>query len=236
MAARIMKQQDVGPVPVVADHSDMRLLGILTDRDIALNVVAEGRDAYSTRVDSIMSTDPVTCAENEDASEAVKRMADYQIRRIPVVDENKRLVGIISQADIARSGHDDQVGDMVEEISQPSGSGSWSGTQFEGDMGRRSSALDSRSALAIGAICIGFGAGLMFLFDPSRGRKRRAHLAERGTEMWNQRAEMLQRTKGAISEGAQNLVSATRAKLSRNPDESSVEHYTPEPAGGSVTR
>src|SRR3954467_2941873 len=85
-AAKIMKQQDVGPVLVVSDHSELRLVGIVTDRDIALKVVAESRDAYSTRVDSIMSSDMVTCREDEEVSQAVRKMAEYQIRRIAVVD------------------------------------------------------------------------------------------------------------------------------------------------------
>jgi len=140
-AAKIMKQQDVGPVLVVSDNSELRLVGIVTDRDIAVNVVAEGRDPYSTRVDSIMSSSLVTCREDEDVSRAVKQMAEYQVRRIPVVDENNRVVGIIAQADIARSGQDEQVGELVEDISQPYGSGEWSGSEFEAS---RSSLRGSR--------------------------------------------------------------------------------------------
>src|SRR3954452_9621326 len=91
-AAKIMKQQDVGPVLVVNDQSEMKLIGIVTDRDIAINVVAEGRDPYSTRVDSVMTEAPVTCREDDDVSEALKRMAEYQVRRIPVVDNNGSVV------------------------------------------------------------------------------------------------------------------------------------------------
>jgi len=230
-----MKQQDVGPVLVVNDHSEMKLAGIVTDRDIAINVVAEGRDPYSTRVDSVMSQTPVSCREDEDVSEAMKRMAEYQVRRIPVVDANGSVVGIISQADVARGGQDSEVGELVEEISQPWASGEAGDSEFAGSRGRRSAGLDTASAIAIGALCVGFGAGLMFLFDPAKGRRRRAHFAERGSELWSNRDEMLQRTKGAISEGAQNLASAARSRLGvKAEDIPDQRQFTPAPATGSV--
>jgi len=197
-----MKQEDVGPVLVVSDSNSNHLVGIVTDRDIALNVVAEGRDPYSTRVDSVMTSDPVVCHPDDDVSEAVKVMSEYQVRRIPVVDEEGCLVGIIAQADIARNTDEQQVGEMVEEISQPWGMGEWPNGQSDRGSQRRSEnsnkGLDPVSALAVGALCVGFGAGLMYLFDPKRGRKRRAELTERGTELWNQRTELVDRAHGLI--------------------------------------
>ncbi|MBC8167670.1 MAG: CBS domain-containing protein [Bryobacteraceae bacterium] len=214
-AARIMKQEDVGPVLVVSDNSGMELLGIVTDRDIALNVVADGREPSSTRVDSIMSTNPVSCREDADVVEAIRYMAEYQIRRIPVVDENNCVIGIISQADIARHADEEQVGELVEEISQPWGTGEWIGN---GSTASRSTqnrqGMEATSALAIGALCLGFGAGLMFMFDPSRGPRRRARLADKSAELWNQRNEVVQRTKTAVTETAHNLADATRSKFS----------------------
>ena len=198
-AARIMKQQDVGPVLVISDHTDNHLLGIVTDRDIAVNVVAEGRDPYSTRVDSVMTTDPVTCHPEDDVNEAVKIMSEYQVRRVPVVDDNECVVGIISQADIARHSDEGQTGEMVEEISQPWGMGEWpNGEQERSSAQSRSNGLDPVSAVAVGALCVGFGAGLMYLFDPKRGRRRRAELTERGTDLWNQRGELVNRAHGLI--------------------------------------
>jgi CBS domain-containing protein len=199
-AARIMKQQDVGPVLVVSDHSTMKLLGIVTDRDIALEVVAAGRDPYSTRVDSVMSNDPVTCNEDDEIEEAVKLMAEYQVRRIPVVDEDACVVGIIAQADLALMGNDEQVGELVEDISQPFGSG-----EFAGIARLKPRGMEPIHALAIGALCVGFGAGLMYMFDPSRGRKRRALLAERSHEMWDHRSDVMGK--------AQSLYEQARSKV-----------------------
>jgi len=195
----MMKQQDIGPVLVVADHASNQLVGIVTDRDIAVNVVAEGRDPYSTRVDSVMTNDPVTCNEDDEVGEAVRMMSEYQVRRVPVVDDDGRVVGIISQADIARNSDEEQVGEMVEEISQPWGMGEWPNGRQNGSRQTRSSkGLDPVSALAVGALCVGFGAGIMYLFDPNRGRRRRTQLQERGAELWNQRAELVDRAQGLI--------------------------------------
>jgi CBS domain-containing protein len=114
-AARIMKQEDVGIVPVVEGD---RLAGTVTDRDIALRVVAEGKDPQSTSVREIASTDLVTVDPQQDLDEALRLMASHQVRRLPVV-EGGRLVGIVAQADVAREADDKKTGDLVENISQP---------------------------------------------------------------------------------------------------------------------
>jgi len=220
-AARIMKQQDVGPVLVVNDHSTMKLLGIVTDRDIALEVVAAGRDPYSTRVDSVMSSDPVTCQEEDEIEEAMKRMAEHQVRRIPVVDEDGCLCGIIAQADLALMGNDEQVGELVEDISQPFGSG-----EFFGVARMRSRGVDPVHALAIGALCVGFGAGLMYMFDPSRGRKRRAQLAERSHEMWDNRSEVMEKAQ-SLYEQARSKVTGKETETPAGPSQSPAAEPMP---------
>jgi CBS domain-containing protein len=113
-AAKLMAQEDVGPVPIVEDG---RLVGIVTDRDIVVRVVAEGRDPNATTVNEIASTELVTVSPDDDLDEALNLLAEHQVRRLPVV-EGDRLVGIVAQADIARLGKDKKTGEVVEEISR----------------------------------------------------------------------------------------------------------------------
>jgi len=114
-AAKIMRDEDVGPIPIVENGS---VTGIVTDRDIVLNVVAEGSDPSSTPVSQIASRDLVTVDPEQTLDEALRLMAQHQIRRLPVVEEDGRLVGIVAQADVALSGDDQRTGEVVEEISQ----------------------------------------------------------------------------------------------------------------------
>jgi CBS domain-containing protein len=113
-AARIMKQEDAGVVPVTENG---RLTGMVTDRDIAIRVVAEGKDPQSTTVREVASTDLVTVDPQQDLDEALRLMAQHQVRRLPVVEEDGRLVGVVAQADVAREGNDAQTGQVVQEIS-----------------------------------------------------------------------------------------------------------------------
>jgi CBS domain-containing protein len=116
-AAKMMRDEDVGLAPIVEGD---RLVGTLTDRDIAIRVVAEGRDPESTSVREVASTDLVTVDPQQDLDEALRLMAEHQVRRIPVVEEDGRLVGVVAQADIARQADDRQTGEVVEQISQES--------------------------------------------------------------------------------------------------------------------
>jgi CBS domain-containing protein len=115
-AARAMKEEDVGPLPITDGD---RLVGILTDRDIAVRVVAEGKDPQSTTVEEIASRDLVTVDPDQGLDEAMRLMAEHQVRRLPVCEEDGRLVGILAQADVAREVGDQPTGEVVEHISQP---------------------------------------------------------------------------------------------------------------------
>jgi CBS domain-containing protein len=120
--ARIMRIEDVGSVPVCGGRDGRRLVGIVTDRDLALEIVAEGRDPSTTAAQDIMTREPFTCRIDEDLDVAIDRMESNQIRRIPVVDADGMLAGIIAQADIAiRSRNRERTAEVVEEISRPSG-------------------------------------------------------------------------------------------------------------------
>jgi CBS domain-containing protein len=114
-AAKLMRDEDVGLAPIVEGD---RLVGTLTDRDIAIRVVAEGRDPESTTVREVASTDVVTIDPAQSLDEALRLMAQHQVRRLPVVEEDGRLVGVLAQADVARHGDDSQTGQVVEKISQ----------------------------------------------------------------------------------------------------------------------
>jgi CBS domain-containing protein len=117
--AQKMKSQDVGSIPIVADGQSNRLVGILTDRDIVLKVVATGRDADLVTADEVMNTALVTCNEDDDVRVAIDKMADHQVRRIPVVGREGNVSGIISQADVAtRVDEPETTGELVEDISR----------------------------------------------------------------------------------------------------------------------
>ena len=114
-AAKLMKQEDVGLAPVVEGD---RLVGTLTDRDIVVRVVAEGKDPEAVSVREIASTDLITVDPQQDLDEALQLMADYQVRRLPVCEEDGRLVGILAQADVAEHAKAKKTGEVVERISQ----------------------------------------------------------------------------------------------------------------------
>jgi CBS domain-containing protein len=114
-AAKMMKEADAGMIPVMNDGATM--LGTVTDRDIVVRVVAEGKDPASTPVYEIASTELVTIEPDRDLDEALGLMAKHQVRRLPVVEDG-RLVGIVAQADVAREGDEKEVGHTVEEISK----------------------------------------------------------------------------------------------------------------------
>ncbi len=116
-AAKKMKDLDVGLIPVCDGD---RLKGVLTDRDITIRATADGRDPSKTKVSEVMSTDLAYCLEDQEVEEAVSVMEARQIRRLPIVNQNKRLIGIISLADIAvHVGDRDLSGETLEEISAP---------------------------------------------------------------------------------------------------------------------
>ncbi len=113
-AAAIMAEQDVGALPV-CDGS--RLQGMITDRDIAVRAVANGRDA-DTPVREVMSEDVIWCSEDDGTQDVLERMGERQIRRIPVVDANRNLVGIVSLGDLAIE-DEENVDEALRSISMP---------------------------------------------------------------------------------------------------------------------
>jgi CBS domain-containing protein len=120
-AAQLMKKENVGPIPVIENERTKKLVGIVTDRDLALKVVADGRDPKATKVEEVMTREVVTCRPEDDLQRALDAMSEHQLRRIPVVDDGNKLVGIIAQADVAtRVKQSQKTAETVEGISQSS--------------------------------------------------------------------------------------------------------------------
>jgi CBS domain-containing protein/osmotically-inducible protein OsmY len=228
MAAQIMKREDIGPVLVVSDYYSQNLVGIVTDRDLAVKVIAEGRDPHNTRIDEVMSLNPVTCRTNDDAYKALRLMSENQVRRIPVVDSGNRLVGIVAQGDLARRLDEEDVGEMVEEISQPYGSAPWEIASERGAHGERQeyagvhngshhASSSTASSLAVGAVCLGVGAGMMYLFDPNRGRTRRAIARDKAASWCNASSEIVARTAEDLRNRATGIATGTKSLLKSEP-------------------
>jgi CBS domain-containing protein len=114
-AAKLMRDEDAGLIPIVEGQ---KLAGTITDRDIAIRVVAEGKDPQSSTVRDVMTSRLVTVDPDQDLDEALRLMAEHQVRRLPVVEEDGKLVGIVAQADIAKHTSDAQTGEVVQQISQ----------------------------------------------------------------------------------------------------------------------
>lgn len=121
-AAQLMKREDVGIIPVVDSQKEDRLLGVVTDRDIAIRCVAEGKDG-TCRVRDVMSADELaTCNLDDEIDDVMQAMRAEKVRRIPIVDERGSLVGIVSQADVLLKTRDtNRAGETVGEISEPGG-------------------------------------------------------------------------------------------------------------------
>jgi CBS domain-containing protein len=119
-AARLMMEHDTGMIPVVTNREDARLMGVVTDRDLAMTVVADGCDAARTSVESVMSRPAIVCSPDDPYEHALQTMERHRIRRVPVVDRTGRIVGIVSQADLALRIRDRrQTAEVVREISRP---------------------------------------------------------------------------------------------------------------------
>ena len=114
-AARKMRDLDVGALPICG--SDNRLKGMITDRDIVVKCIAEGGDPSSTKVSELAEGKPVTIGADDSVEETLRTMTEHNVRRLPVIDGHE-LVGIVSQADVARNLSDDHIADLVQAISQ----------------------------------------------------------------------------------------------------------------------
>ena len=117
--ARTMCDHNIGSVPIVIDQDARKLVGVITDRDLCCSVVADGLDPKATAIEKFMTLNPVTCREGENVENCERLMQEHQIRRIPIVDAEDRVIGIVAQADLALKDKPERVSKTVAEISKP---------------------------------------------------------------------------------------------------------------------
>jgi CBS-domain-containing membrane protein len=161
-----MKSHNIGSVPVVSDPESRQVVGMITDRDIAMRVVAGKREYDNTYVRDVMSKDVVTCRADDDYDDVIEAMEEHQIRRVPVVDSERRLIGIVALADVVRkASKPDEVAEVVGEISKPSHAAQTNGK------GR----FAKTSLIVAGGV--GAGVGLIYLLDPKWARGARKSVA-----------------------------------------------------------
>lgn len=116
--ARIMRDRNVGAVPVIADQQSHQLIGMITDRDFCCSIVADGLDPKTATIEKFISMSPISCRDGENIEKCERLMQDHQVRRIPVVDGDGSVIGIVSQADLALHERPERVSRTVAEISR----------------------------------------------------------------------------------------------------------------------
>jgi CBS domain-containing protein len=120
--AGLLRKQGVGSIPVVADHESRKLIGIITDRDLCCSVLGDGLNAQTTAIEKFVSLNPITCREGESLDDCEQVMQERQVRRIPIVDGDGRVIGIVSQADLALKDKPEKVAKTVAAVSKPKSS------------------------------------------------------------------------------------------------------------------
>jgi len=117
--ARMMCERNIGSIPVVGDQQSKQLLGMITDRDLCCSVVAGGLDPKTTPIQKFITANPITCRDGENIDKCEQVMQKHQVRRVPVVDGQNHIIGIVSQADLALKGKPERLPKTIAEISKP---------------------------------------------------------------------------------------------------------------------
>ncbi len=118
--AKMMADENVGSVPVVESKDSGKIVGVVTDRDIVLRAVARAKNPLEMSAGDVMTKDVVTVHDQDDVQDVARLMEKHQVRRVPVVDENGKVCGIVAQADIALKASDKTTADVVQSVSKPS--------------------------------------------------------------------------------------------------------------------
>ena len=119
--AKILCERNIGSMPVVADQQSRKLVGMITDRDLCCSVIAQGMDPQATPIEKLITLAPATCREGENVEHCERLMQEHQVRRVPIVDAEDRVIGIVSQADLALKDKPERVSKTVAEISKAAG-------------------------------------------------------------------------------------------------------------------
>ena len=117
--AKLMCDRNVGSLPVVIDQQSRKLVGMITDRDLCCKVLGQGLDPRSTRIDRFIAAAPVTCRDGENLEKCERAMQEHQVRRVPIIDSEDRVIGIVSLADLALRDKPERISKTVAEISKP---------------------------------------------------------------------------------------------------------------------
>jgi len=120
VVAKILCDRNIGSMPVVADQQSLKLVGMITDRDLCCSVIAQGLDPKTTKIEKLISLAPFTCRDGENIETCERLMQEHQVRRVPIVDAEDRVIGIVSQADLALKDKPERVSKTVAEISKAS--------------------------------------------------------------------------------------------------------------------
>ncbi len=116
--ARIMRDRNIGAIPVVVNQQTRKLVGMITDRDLCCSVVVEGLDAETTEIEKFIALPPLACRDGQNVEACERLMQEHQVRRIPIVDAEDRVIGIVAQADVALKDKPERVSKTVAEISK----------------------------------------------------------------------------------------------------------------------
>ena len=210
--AQLMKDEDIGAVPVVTNLDEKILIGLVTDRDLAMRVDAAGYDPELTLVGEVMTRDVATCVPEDECRKVLDIMAERQVRRVPIVDADGRLLGIIAQADVARCVENSaEVAGVLKEISEPIGGA------FEETHHRHLGMMKYCGPALLTAGGIGLGAAAMYLLDPSRGRGRRRKLLDRAHSAYARSGEKVAQIGQDVANRASGLAAEAKSAWCHEP-------------------
>ena len=210
--ARLMADNDCGCIPVVDNQTNMKPVGTITDRDIAIRAFAEGKNPIDLKVSDVMTSDVVSVKPGLSVEECCNIMENEQIRRVLVVDENGSCCGIVAQADVAQNATAHQTAEVVREIS---GGGAFSNVGIP-LFGKGSTyAADGGTSFHTEAILtffagLGSGAALMYFLDPDRGRRRRALVSDQVTGLAHDAQDAIGKKQRDLQNRAKGVWAETR--------------------------